>query len=124
MIATFKNHKLTKIVNISFGQNINISLTHIMQMSLSSCGTKELQRVKSLVAISPISFHLAKMCLQSGDFEAFAGFELAPAPWEPDPVTSEPDGDADEGCKDMELDPGSFSQVLEDDLELRFWTRT
>ena len=57
---------LTKIVSISLGQSMSISLTHIRQTSRSSGGTKELHKVKSLVAISPMSFQRAKMCLQSG----------------------------------------------------------
>ena len=74
-------HLLTKIVSISLGQSMSISLTHIRQTSRSSGGTKELHKVKSLVAISPMSFQRAKMCLQSGPFD---GLELGFAVLDPE----------------------------------------
>ena len=57
--------KGTNKVNISVGQSINISLTHMRQISRNSAGTYELHNVKSRVVISPISFHLDSKCLQS-----------------------------------------------------------
>ena len=56
--------KGTKRPNMSVGHNINISLTHIKQISRSSAGTYELHKVNNRVVMSPMSFHLDSKCLQ------------------------------------------------------------
>ena len=94
-------------MSISLGQSMSISLTHIKQTSLRSGGTNELHKVKSLVAISPISFQRAKICLQSGLFAAelglFAGFPDPPEAAEawPEVTCSE---EAISGFNDIEDD--------------------
>ena len=80
---------------------MSISLTHIRQTSRSSGGTKELHKVKSLVAISPMSFQRAKMCLQSGPFD---GLELGFAVLEPETgdVPEVASAEAISGFKDID----------------------
>ena len=113
---------LTRIVSISFGQSMSISLTHIKQTSLRSGGTKELHNVKSRVAISPISFQRAKICLQSvplPELLALLLVDLGPTVL----VASE----VELGCKDIEDEvevPASeepSEPLLREDETLRCW---
>ena len=104
---------------------MSISLTHIRQTSRSSGGTKELHKVKSLVAISPMSFQRAKMCLQSGPFD---GLELGFAVLEPETgdapeVASEAISgfkDIDDEVEDVEAEAASLPEPLlsEEDILL------
>ena len=104
---------------------MSISLTHIKQTSRSSGGTKELHKVKSLVAISPMSFQRAKMCLQSGPFD---GLEFGFAVLEPETgdvpeVASEAISgfkDIDDEVEDVEAEAASLPEPLlsEEDILL------
>ena len=104
---------------------MSISLTHIRQTSRSSGGTKELHKVKSLVAISPMSFQRAKMCLQSGPFD---GLEFGFAVLEPETgdvpeVASEAISgfkDIDDEVEDVEAEAASLPEPLlsEEDILL------
>ena len=55
----------TRIVSISLGHNISISLTQLRHTSLRSEVEKLLQSVKSLLVMSVMSFHLDKIALNS-----------------------------------------------------------
>ena len=120
----FNQSLLTKIVSISLGQSMSISLTHIRQTSLSSGGTKELHKVKSLVAISPMSFQRAKMCLQSGPFDGLELFvDLDPETGDVPEVASEAISgfkDIDDEVEDVEAEAASLPEPLlsEEDILL------
>ena len=75
-----------------------------MQISRKSPGTKELQRVSKRVVISPISFHLARMCRQSVDVVAAVLLDIEVEAGEELEVTLASD-----------VGKGSFSEL---DLEL------